>query len=249
MCARGRAGAVRAAPARHRGAGGARGPAHRRIATGHQPAPARTVQPLSRSRWPSACGREAGPGRSQDLLSPHRARPGGRAHADRGGGARADAARRLPLRRPARGRAADRADRHRRAGVGARRRVPGRPARHPLKRRGRAPPGHPGGAAGAAGRRRLAWRPTPRTDGRPTRPSSARGTRRKARPPGWRCSPSRLPACPTCTWRRRCGRAARRSSSRGSHVAERANRPMRFRRADRRGFLRSVTGVGSGGHR
>ncbi len=60
------------------------------------------------------------------------------AHADRGGGARADAARRLPHRRAARGRAADRAARHRRAGVGARRRRARRAARDPPEPRGRA---------------------------------------------------------------------------------------------------------------
>ena len=141
----------------------AAGAADGRLAGGCPGAAARTVQPLpggARGGDPP----RTGAGRLPGLLPPDRPRPGRRAHADRGGGARADAARRLPLGRPARGRAADRPARYRRARVGARRRRRRRPAgdsREPARAsRSGAPPDAPLLPAGrlvvADGRRALA---------------------------------------------------------------------------------------------
>ena len=91
-------------------------------------ASARTVEPLPRRARDRRAPR-AGAGRLPRVLPPHRPRSRRRAHADRGGRARAHAARRLSHGRAARGRAADRAARHRRPGVGARRATRRRPAR------------------------------------------------------------------------------------------------------------------------
>ena len=99
---RGRGGAarLRSARARRRRSRGA-GSLTRALAARRRAATARAVQPLSRRARGGRAPR-AGAGGLPRVLPPHRPRPRRRAHADRGGGARADAARRLPHRRAAR---------------------------------------------------------------------------------------------------------------------------------------------------
>ena len=204
----GRAGAAGAAAARQRGRGArarGRSPATRRPTSRRGCASSRTA---CAARARSALRREPMPAAYRVFFRHIGLDPDVAAHADRGGGARAHAARRLPHGRAARRRPADRADRHGRAGVGARRR-PASTARSASARAAR---------ASALGRSREApLLPDGRlvvadADGAASRCCSAtvrRATSRAPAPSALRSSPCRLRACRTCTPRRPCGQRQR----------------------------------------
>ncbi len=150
-------------------------------------------------------------------LDPDRA-----AHADRGGGARADAARRLPDRGHARRHPADLADRHRRAGVGARLRAPS------TGRSGSARASTASSSDAPATRRCChtgGWSsPTPAGRWRCCSASARPATSRAREPAASRSTRSWFPACRRSTRKRRSGRARARCSRRRTGV--RAQTPL-----------------------